>query len=186
MIQFEENVRHEQVKQVAKQMLMAARTAPKARGQDHLILAVVDGDTIDVIAEQLRKKHQAMPEDFLLRDAENILHASCIVLLGVENVPLGLNCGYCGFATCGDKIKQAPNTPCAFNVHDLGIALGSAVSTAAQYHIDNRVMYSVGAAAMELGLLGKRCICAFGVPLSCTGKNPFFDRPNPYIAKSTK
>lgn len=167
-------------------MLVAARTAPKARGRDNLILATIDGDTIGLVAEQLKKKHQTMQEDFLLRDAENILSATCIVLLGTRNVPLGLNCGYCGFPSCTDKIKKAPKTPCIFNTHDLGIALGSAVATASLHHIDNRVMYSVGAAAMELGLLGKACVCAMGIPLSASGKNPFFDRPNPYIVSSEK
>jgi glycerol-3-phosphate dehydrogenase subunit C len=39
---------------------------------------------------------------------------------------------------------------CAFNSHDLGIAVGSAVSIAADFHADNRVMYSLGKAAVEL------------------------------------
>lgn len=167
-------------------MLVAARTAPKARGRDNLILATIDGDTIGLVSEQLKKKHQIMQEDFLFRDAENILSATCIVLLGTKNVPLGLNCGYCGLPTCADKIKKNPKFPCIFNTHDLGIAVGSAVTTASLYHIDNRVMYSVGAAAMELGLLGKECVCAMGIPLSAYGKNPFFDRPNPYTIPPEK
>jgi uncharacterized ferredoxin-like protein len=44
------------------------------------------------------------------------------------------------------------------------------------HRIDNRIMYSVGKAALDLGLLGKEAVVAYGIPLSATGKNPFFDR----------
>jgi uncharacterized ferredoxin-like protein len=37
-------------------------------------------------------------------------------------------------------------------------------------------MYSAGKAAIELGLLGTEVKVAYGIPLSATGKNPFFDR----------
>jgi uncharacterized ferredoxin-like protein len=37
-------------------------------------------------------------------------------------------------------------------------------------------MFSVGRAAVELGLLGPDVKIAMGIPLSVTGKNPFFDR----------
>ncbi len=40
--------------------------------------------------------------------------------------------------------------------------------------IDNRMMYTVGAAAKSLGLLDSDII--IGIPLSVTGKNPYFDR----------
>ena len=46
---------------------------------------------------------------------------------------------------------------------------------AAELGIDNRIMYTVGAAAKALNLLDSDLI--MGIPLSVTGKNPFFDRP---------
>ncbi|MGD0658918.1 MAG: DUF2148 domain-containing protein [Syntrophorhabdales bacterium] len=46
---------------------------------------------------------------------------------------------------------------------------------AAEMGIDNRIMYTVGAAAKALRLLDSDII--IGIPLSATGKNPFFDRP---------
>lgn len=64
---------------------------------------------------------------------------------------------------------------CAFDDVDLGIAIGSAVSVAADNRIDNRIMYSAGRAAMELEILGKKVINIQGIPLSVSGKNPFFD-----------
>jgi len=42
---------------------------------------------------------------------------------------------------------------CAFQVMDLGIALGVAAKLAAELNIDNRLMYSAGAAAMTLSHL---------------------------------
>ena len=41
-------------------------------------------------------------------------------------------------------------------------------------NIDNRISYTVGAAAKDLELLDADLI--IGIPLSATGKNPFFDR----------
>lgn len=53
--------------------------------------------------------------------------------------------------------------------------MGSAVALAADRRIDNRVMFTAGKAAANLNLLGKKKII-FGIPLSVSGKSPFFDR----------
>jgi len=111
-----------------------------------------------------------------LRDSQSILSAPVMVLLGTTIKPLGLKkCGMCGFKNCEEKSKNE-NIPCVFNVGDLGIAIGSAVSVAADCRVDNRVIYSAGLAAMELGLLGEGIKIAYAIPLSATSKNPFFDR----------
>ena len=60
---------------------------------------------------------------------------------------------------------------------DLGITLGSAVKTAQIHNVDNRIMYSSGVAAIDLGLLGKDRTVAYAIRLSVTGKNIFFSRP---------
>jgi len=52
-------------------------------------------------------------------------------------------------------------------------AVVSAASIAAQFHIDNRLMYSV---CLDLKLFSKDIEQALGLLLSVTGKNPFFDR----------
>ena len=57
---------------------------------------------------------------------------------------------------------------------DLGIALGSAVKQASKLNIDNRMMYTIGVAAKKTGLLDSDVI--IGIPLSVTGKSPYFDR----------
>ena len=65
---------------------------------------------------------------------------------------------------------------CAISIGDLGIAIGSAVNAAGLHHVDNRVMFSVGKAALNLGVLGEDVVVAYGIPLGVTGKSPFFDR----------
>ena len=110
------------------------------------------------------------------RDTLNILAAPVMVILGTKIKPLGLTyCGLCGFVNCEEKQKNE-NVPCAFNTGDLGIALGSAVSIAMNNRVDNRIMYTVGLAVVELKLLGPDVKIAYGIPLSATSKNPFFDR----------
>ena len=66
---------------------------------------------------------------------------------------------------------------CAISIGDLGIAIGSAVSVAAAHHVDNRIMFTVGRAALNLKMFGDDEVkIAYGIPLSVSGKSPFFDR----------
>jgi len=60
----------------------------------------------------------------------------------------------------------------------LGIAIGSAVSIAANNRIDNRIMYTAGYTAIKNKLLGENIKIAFGIPLSATGKNIFLKGNN--------
>jgi len=97
------------------------------------------------------------------------------VLVGVKYEPRGLNerCTLCGFENCAACTDAG--AVCVFTSVDLGIALGSAVSIAADGRADNRIMYTVGKAAASLGLLGEYKLI-MGIPLSASGKSPFFDR----------
>ena len=152
--------------------MAAARTAPKARGTDNLVLAVATDDTIVALAEKMKQLAEERNMEFLNRDAENILNSGAVILFGMKISPLGLNCAACGFKTCGDKPK---NVPCFFNANDLGIAIGSAASLAADFRIDSRVMFSVGQAALQLNLMPE-CSMILALPLSVSGKSVFFDR----------
>ena len=64
---------------------------------------------------------------------------------------------------------------CVFKALDLGIALGSAVKTAMDLNIDNRIMYRIGTAAKRLNMLPEADVI-MGVPLSAKGKSIYFDR----------
>jgi len=62
------------------------------------------------------------------------------------------------------------------NTGDLGIAVGSAASIAMDERVDNRIMHSVGKAAVDLNLLGEETKIIYGIPLYVGSKNVFFDR----------
>ena len=57
--------------------------------------------------------------------------------------------------------------------------MGSAVSVAADMRIDNRIMYSAGAAAKNLNLLGEEVGSVLAIPLSATARNLYFVRQAP-------
>lgn len=175
MIHFEENIREQSLKEIAARMLTAARTAPKARGVDNLIIAMASGETIIQISDKMKEISVRDNLDFFMRDADNILQAAAIALIATKIKANGLNCGLCGYPDCAEKNKNS-KAPCVFNTNDLGIAIGSAVGIAADNRVDNRVMYSIGLAVKELKLLGDEAAIIFGIPLSASGKSPFFDR----------
>lgn len=160
---------------VAEQMMTAARTAPKACGTDHLEVFALTGKEKEVLVKAMKEYGEKQGIDFIVRDAGNIEHSPVIVLLGAVIDPMLIaDCGLCGFENCG-QCKENHGL-CAFNITDLGIALGSAVSIAADHRIDNRVMYSAGKVALKMGLFSDSVKVAYGVPLSVSSKSPYFDR----------
>ena len=177
------NPESEVLETLAKSILLAARTAPKAKGVDDIVTALVEKEDIEILASAMEKLAEEKGEGFafLKRDAGNLRNAGATVLIGVKASGVaGLNCGACGFKTCKEMLGQqkveadfkGPN--CMLKYVDLGIAVGAAAAKAKDFCIDNRVMYSIGAAARVSGLLDVDV--AFGIPLSVTGKNIFFDR----------
>lgn len=172
MILNERDTRQAHLIEAAKQMMTAARTAPKGRGVDLIETAAITGNDLVDLSKMMIEMGKKNGMDFFVRDANCILQAETVVLLGTKEENRGLNCGYCGYPSCTDKPATAK---CAFNTLDLGIAIGSACAMAADLRIDNRVMFSAGIAARRLKILGD-CDCVFAIPLSAGSKNPFFDR----------
>jgi uncharacterized ferredoxin-like protein len=160
---------------IAKKMCIAARTAPKADGIDNVVTSIVSGDDIEKLAAETEKIGTEHSVAWIVRDSRNIRSAKVLVLIGTKVEPINLPaCGYCGFKNCDENKKKGG--VCAFNTGDLGIAIGSAVSVAADSRVDNRILFSVGKAAVNLGFLGEQVKIVYGIPLSVSGKNPFFDR----------
>ena len=172
MIQNERDCRHEHVLDVARQMLTAARTAPKGKGIDVIEAALVTGEDIKKLSEKMVAMVEEHGMKFFLRDADNILQAECVIIIGTREQAQGLNCGHCGFTTCAGRTE---GVPCAINSIDVGIAIGSACATAADMRVDTRVMFSAGLAAQRLNWL-KDCKMVMAIPVSASSKNPFFDR----------
>ncbi len=154
----------EGVLQVAKLMAVAARTAPKAKGIDNIVVRVLSyRDELERLAKYMEELAKDYGE-FFARDAKNVKESDAVVLIGVRVVDLGL--------------RTPPEYGIPINVAmaliNLGIAVGSAVKIASMMNVDNRVMYSVGLAAQKMGLIDADYV--LGIPISARGKNIYFDR----------
>ncbi|MFH0786704.1 MAG: DUF2148 domain-containing protein [Pseudomonadota bacterium] len=172
------------IEMVAQLMALSATTAPKSKGEDFVRTMVLSGDDLDPLAQVMKDYGRESGKGNFDRDGANVANCGALLLVGLSKAgPCGLDCGACGFATCRDMLRHGPvevefaGPVCAYRLLDLGIALGSAVKTASLHNVDNRIMYRVGVAARRLGLVDWEIV--LGVPLSATGKNPFFDRKDP-------
>jgi len=160
---------------IANLMCLAARTAPKARGIDNIVTIILtDKEKEGLVNKMIEVANSGYRTNTFLRDSECVRKSAAIVIIGTKISTIGLDCGFCGFENC--KKCEEMKGVCAYNSGDLGIALGSAVSVAADNRIDNRIIYTAGYAAVKNNILGDNIKIAFGVPLSATGKNIFFDR----------
>jgi uncharacterized ferredoxin-like protein len=172
----------------AAMMAAGIRTAPKTRGVDSVKTLVLTGEDLEKLAVTMENKVKEKSTELpgFKRDADNVRGSAAVLLIGVDRNPkkveLPLNCGACGYKNCTSLLAAGKNQGedftgpmCIFQALDLGIALGSAVKLAGELNIDNRIMYTVGSAAKKLNLLDSDLI--IGIPLSATGKNPYFDRP---------
>ena len=176
MIYGREHINYDVVMNIARQMSAAAITAPKGHGIDNINVMILDGDDKKALAVTMRGIGEETGAGFFIRDAKNVDASPAIVLIGVNNAPIGQSdCSLCGFENCGAAAKAGAN--CAFNIVDLGIAIGSAVSVATDNRIDNRILFSAGKAAIRMGCFPENVRVCFGIPLSVTGKSIFFDRP---------
>lgn len=180
-----EEAEHDGVLNVAKLMLVAARTAPKSAGMDDILTLIVYGEEKNLVAAKMEEIGAERNAEGFRRDAKNVRDSEAVVLVGARGSKsfLGLDCGACGFGGCKEfeakekrRGKDFMGPTCLFKALDLGIALGSAVKAAGDLNVDNRVMYRIGAAAAKLGLLPEATVI-IGVPISAKGKNIYFDRP---------
>ena len=160
---------------VASMMAAAARTAPKTCGIDNIrVVAIDDEKTKQKLVDKMKQIALSENRRGFTRDAGNILASPVIIVIGVQSNPVGLDCGFCGNPTC-EALKRNDGV-CSFNSMDLGIAACSAAGLASAFHIDTRLMFSIGKASLEMNLFGEGVRQAIGIPLSITGKSPFFDR----------
>ncbi|MGD2143603.1 MAG: DUF2148 domain-containing protein [Anaerolineae bacterium] len=166
------------IRTVAELMAISARTAPKAAGRDFVAVEIVQADQLAQLGEAMIAFGQRTGKSDFDRDGENVLNSGAVLLIGLKDADvLGLDCAACGSPVCIEPRTVegeflGPN--CAVRILDMGIAIGSAVKTAGLLNVDNRVMYRAGVVARELGLIDADF--AMGIPLSATGKSPYFDR----------
>lgn len=175
MIKNMDEIKKDAIITVADMMAAAALTAPKGSGKDTIRTAVVTGKDKDKLRDKMLKLGEQTGQPIFPRDAGNVDNSVAVVLIGCTGGYFGLDmCGMCGFENCRECRNAGGR--CAFTVTDLGIAVGSAVSVAADHRIDNRVMYSVGRAALKAGMMPDDVAICYGIPLSISSKSIFFDR----------
>jgi uncharacterized ferredoxin-like protein len=170
------------IEAVAQMMAIAATTAPKTSGQDHIRTMILTGDSVKELGEAMVAYGARTHKGNFARDGENVVRSAVVVLIGIEAEPptLGLDCGACGFPDCSTLEAQErmdvefAGPTCAYKMLDMGIALGSAVKTASLFNVDNRIMYRIGAVARDMGLVDWDFV--MGVPLSVTAKSIYYDR----------
>ena len=182
-------VEQEAIVTAAKLIMAAVTTAPKTRGVSTIQSALIQGEEKERLAQAVESHapRKASAGDIFKRDAQNVRNSAAVLLIGVKGTmpkkpEKPLNCGACGYPACAEFIRAKKGKRgedftgplCAFQVVDLGIALGVAAKVAAELNIDNRLMYTVGAGAMGMKVLDADMIV--GLPLSATAKNIFFDR----------
>jgi uncharacterized ferredoxin-like protein len=180
------NEEQQAVMTVAGLMVLSARTAPKGRGMDEIVVKIVAGPDLGLLSEEMKTFGEDRDMAFFERDGKSVASCDVCVLIGVHGeVVTGIDCEGCGFPSCRDftsarsKILKHPGPfagpNCVIRVTDLGIAVGSAVKTAQIHNLDNRVMYTAGVAARRIGWMNG-CSLVYGIPLKASGKNIFFDR----------
>lgn len=175
MIRDVEQLRDETARLQIQGLMNRMLTAPKAKGLDDVRVVYVDGEDKAKLTAFLRRYGAERDRPSLVRDAANVDRAVAVVIVGAKPLFMNLDCGMCGADSC--KAAEARGVNCVFPIADLGIAVGSGVSGAADLGLDNRVMYSIGLAALKTGLFGDPAIrCALGIPFSVSSKSPFFDR----------
>ncbi len=158
---------------------VAARTAPKSRGEDFVKIAIVEGEELRRLADAMVEYGEKKGKKGFDRDGGNVRDSAAMLLIGLKDAtPLGLNCGACGFPTCDElkakEVEEFKGPQCAWRHQDLGIAVGSVVKTLSIHNIDNRIMYRAGVVARKYGFCDWDMV--MGIPMSVTGKNIFFDR----------
>jgi uncharacterized ferredoxin-like protein len=165
---------------VAELMAVAARTAPKTKGEDCLVMRIIEGEALKILGEKMAEFGVRTGKRNFDRDGRNVANSDLLLLIGIKNASTaGLNCGACGVEICEllpvNSVEgefRGPN--CAYRLLDMGIALGSAAKMAGILNADSRIMYRAGVVARELGMIDADFV--MGIPISATGKSIYFDR----------
>lgn len=178
MIRPGEDAEKKTIMRVADAMATAIKTAPKGHGLDDVVAIIIDGEDKDRVSDEMRNVYKTKGYGFFLRDARVVEKATCMVLVGAKKKKTGLGdmCGLCGFENCIENGRAGAR--CSIVLTDLGIAMGSAVSIAADNRIDNRVLFSAGKAAMNIDIFDGKVDLCYGIPLYSGSKSVYFDREN--------
>ena len=91
---------------VARLMMISARTAPKGKGVDALVIKIVNGKDLAFLAEEMRTYGEMHNIGFFIRDSQNIADCEACVVIGARgDSVVGIDCGGCGYATCEEMLE---------------------------------------------------------------------------------
>ena len=189
------------LRQVADLCAVAAMTAPKSGGQLFLkggkpfieTVIVEDREILSRLAAWLRARGNKLREQIWFRDADTAEKLDLVLFIGLAKwYPPLYDCGACGYATCAEFLRAAPQHRtaaaedwefpgpiCQLRCIDLGIAVGSAAKIASLNNIDARCQTRIAGAARHLGLI--QADLAVALSMSVSHKNIFFDKRMPEV-----
>jgi len=190
-----ETDRKEAVRIAARLMLASGTTTPRVGGVGECTIHIVDDECdIEDICQQLEAMADIKKSwGFFRRDAAMVRDADA-VLIGTSlrslTDPADINCNMCGKLVCEylkdeEKLPADPEVAftgplCTFRAANIAYAVDGMVSQARNLGIDYGVYWSVGAAAIRMGLLPRATGFALAVAISITEKSPFRDIPLKY------
>ncbi|HDP23972.1 MAG TPA: hypothetical protein ENN34_00875 [Deltaproteobacteria bacterium] len=192
--QFEEE-RKNSARIAARLLLASCVTSPRVGGVGECSVHILDEDTdiedlcqqIELMAEENTAWEFFKKDAAMLRDADAVLVVTSLRSL---TDPSDINCNMCGKLTC-EYLREEPKLPqepgvaftgplCSFRANNIAYAIDGIVALARNLGIDYGVYWSVGAAAMRMGILPRATGFALGVGISVTEKSPFRDIPEKY------
>ena len=190
-----ETDRIEAVKTASLLMLASGTTTPRVGGVGECTIHIID-DACDI--EDICQKVEKMGEikkswTFFKREAAMMRDADALLLVTSVRCltdPADTNCNLCGKMVC-EYLKEEEKLPsdddvaftgplCTFRASNISYALDGMINQARNLGIDHGVYWSVGAAAMRMGILPKDTGFAMGMAISVTEKSPFRDIPKKY------
>jgi uncharacterized ferredoxin-like protein len=194
-IQQYETDRQEAVRIAARLILASGTTTPRVGGVGECTLHIID-DPCDI--EDVCQKMEEMAGiktswAFFSRDAAMLRDADALVIatsLRCLNDPADINCNMCGKLVCEylkeeEKLPKDPDVAftgplCTFRATNIAYAVDGMMNQARHLGIDTGTYWSLGAAAMRMGILPRDTGFAMGMALSITEKSPFRDIPKNY------
>ncbi len=85
----EPEIRDAALLEVARAMVIAARTAPKGKGVDNLFACIVTKAEIPGLHDRMMELFEKTDGPVFMINGQDILKAECIVVLGARDMPLG-------------------------------------------------------------------------------------------------
>jgi uncharacterized ferredoxin-like protein len=190
-----ETDRKEATRIAARLMLASGTTTPRVGGVGECTIHTVedDGDIEDICQKMEEMAGIKKSWEFFKRDAAMVRDADALLIttsLRSLTDPADINCNMCGKMVC-EYLKAEPKLPadpevaftgplCTFRAANTAYAVDGMIGAARTLGIDYGVYWSVGAAAMRMGLLPRATGFALAVAISVTEKSPFRDIPPKY------